>query len=77
MAFTTWAAIRSDAQDALADYIAGSPITKEYEINGKRHVYRSIDELKNLIKLTYEMENLESAGSASGRVSYGRHRRFD
>lgn len=77
MAFTSWADIRSDAQNALADYIAGSPITKEYEINGKRHVYRSIEELEKLIELTYKMENLENAGTTSGRVSYGRHRRFD
>lgn len=77
MAFTSWAAIRSDAQDAIADYIGGSPCTKEYEINGKHHVYRSIEELKELIKLTYEMEALETAGSTSSRVSYGRHRRFD
>lgn len=75
MAFTTWAALRTAILDAIANYVAGAPCIGEYTI-GDRHLrYRSIAELKDLLKATYELESLESAGS-SGMVSYGRPRRF-
>ena len=76
MAFTTWSALRTAIKDAIADYVAGSPVTGEYSIGGRTLRYRSIEDLKNLLKLTYEMEDLETAGHPSTRVSYGRHRRF-
>jgi hypothetical protein len=76
MAFTTWSALRTSIKDAIADYIAGSPCTGEYSINGRRLVYRSVDDLKKLLLLTYEMEELEGGGDPSTRVSYGRYRRF-
>ena len=76
MAFVSWSALRDDIKDKIADYIAGAPITGEYMIAGRRMVYRSIDDLKRLLLLTYDMEALEAAGERSNCVSYGRHRRF-
>lgn len=71
MAFTSWSALRTAIKDAIADYVAGSPITGSYTINGRQMTYRSIDELKKLLQLTYEMEDIESAGDYSNRQSYG------
>lgn len=76
MAFTSWAELRTAILDAIANYVAGAPCIGEYTI-GDRHLrYRSIAELKDLLKATYELEALESAGNASVMVSYGRSRRF-
>jgi hypothetical protein len=77
MAFTTWSALRTAIKDAIADYIAnGGPVTGAYSINGRSLTYRSIDDLEKLLKLTYTMEAIDSAGDQSTRVSYGRYRRF-
>lgn len=75
MAFISWENLRESLKDALADYVSsGSPITKEYSIGGRKHVIRDVKELKDLIKLTYEMEDLENSGSYT--VSYGRFKRI-
>lgn len=76
MAFTTWSALRTAIKDAIADYVAGSPITGSYTINGRTMTYRSIDDLKNLLDLCDIMESRDNAGTPSSMVSYGRHRRF-
>jgi hypothetical protein len=77
MAFTTWSALRDSIKDAIADYVSnGGPCTGSYSINGRSLTYRSIDELKRILKLTYEMEEIESTGDPSTRISYGRFRRF-
>ena len=76
MAFTSWPVLRTAIKDALADHIAGSPMSGEYSIGNRRLKYRSYDELLALLKLTYEMEGLESAGNPSSMVSYGRYGRF-
>ena len=76
MAFTTWAALRTAIKDAIASYVDGSPITGSYSIGGRMVQYRSIDDLKKLLQLTYDMETMEGGGDPATRVSYGRHRRF-
>lgn len=77
MAFTTWAALRTSIKDAIADSIAGSPCTGSFALpNGRTMTYRSYDELINLLSKTYTLESLETPGSPSTRVSYGRPRRF-
>lgn len=76
MAFTTWAALRSDILDKIADYVAGSPMTGEYEIGDRKMKYRSIDELTKLYNDTKILEAAETSGNRSTRVSYGRPRRF-
>lgn len=75
--FSSWSAIRDDIKDKLATHVAGSPMVGEYAIGTRRMKYNNAKELFDLLKLTYEMEALESAGEPSVTVSYGRHRRFD
>jgi len=74
--FTSWTALRTAIKDKLADSIAGSPMTGEYAIGNRRLKYRTYDELVDLLKKTYELEALESAGDPSVTISYGRYRRF-
>ena len=76
--FTTWAALKRDALDALASYVAdGSFITKEYTApNGNRHVIRTFDEFKQFIEFCDVMAAQETAGDPATKVSYGRYRRF-
>ena len=76
MAFTSWSAMISDLKDALADYISGAPITKEYRIAGRQMVFRDAGEIEGLLDLCRRQEALDSAGDPSKMVSYGRHRRF-
>jgi hypothetical protein len=76
MAFTSWAAIRSDIKDALADHAAGSPCTRSYTIGNKSHTYRTPEELTKLYSLTYTLEALDTAGDPSNICSYGSPRRF-
>jgi len=77
MAFTTWTALRTAIKDAIANHVAGSPCTGEYEIGSRRMKYRSFDELMNLYRQTFIMESIESEGSLENHVSYGRPRRFN
>ena len=74
--FTTWAALRSAILDAIADSIAGSPMTGEYWKGNRRLRYRSYDELVSLYDKTFALETLENSGNPSNMVSYGRMRRF-
>lgn len=76
MAFTNWTALRTTIKDAIADHVANTPCTGEYNIGGRSLKYRTYDELVRLYEKTYVLESLESPGSAGTRVSYGRHRRF-
>ena len=76
MAFSSWSALRDDIKDKLADHIAGEAMAGEYTIGERRMRYRNYDELIDLLKLTFEMEALDTAGSPSSMVSYGRYRRF-
>lgn len=73
--FTTWADLRSDVKDAIANYIAGAPCTGEYSMGGRTMKYRSIKELRDLYMMTYDLENIENAGQPSNIVSYGRYSR--
>lgn len=75
MAFTSWADMRTDLKNALADYVAGAPIHKEYQIAGRRAVFRDVEEIKKLISMTYEMEALENSGNPENMTSYGRYER--
>jgi hypothetical protein len=75
MPFTSWSDIRTQLKDALSDYVAGAPITKEYTIGGRKHQFRDVQEIKALITLTYEMEALENSGNPENTVSYGRYER--
>ena len=76
MAFTTWAALRTDIKNAIANHVAGTPCVGDYSIGGRSLKYRTFDELIGLIEKTYQIEALESAGDTSQMVSYGRPRRF-
>ncbi len=76
MAFSSWDALRTAIKDAIANHVAGSPCTGEYEHGGRRLRYRTYNELTGLLEKTYQLEALESAGDSSVMVSYGRHRRF-
>lgn len=76
MAFTTWASLRSDIKDAIADHVAGTPCVGDYSINGRSLKYRTFDELMGLLEKTYQLEALEQSGEPSTMVSYGRPRRF-
>ena len=76
MAFSTWAALRTAIKDAIADHIAGTPITGSYSKGNRTLTYRSYDELVGLLEKTYQLEALESSGDRSQMTSHGRHRRF-
>ena len=76
MAFTSWDALRTAMKDALADHIAGSPMSGEYSIGNRRIKYRSYKELENALEGTYKLEGLESAGNPSSMVSYGKYMGF-
>lgn len=76
MAFSTWTALRTAIKDAIADHVAGSPCTGEYSIGGRTLKYRSYQDLIELYRKTYVLEAMETPGTVSTRVSYGRHRRF-
>lgn len=77
MAFTTWAAVRADILDAIADYASsGKFMMRRYTKGNFSREIGSITEAKDFLKLTYEMESLESAGVTSACTSYGRPRRF-
>lgn len=73
--FTTWAAIRTAVLDAIATYVAGSPITGEYSIGNRTMKYRSIKELRELYEMTFELEAIDNAGTPSTTVSYGSYSR--
>ncbi len=75
-AFTTWAALRTAILDAIADSVAGAPMTGEYWKGNRRLRYRSYDELVSLYDKTFDLETLENSGNPSTMVSYGRMRRF-
>ena len=75
MAFDTWAALRTAIKDAIADSIAGTPCTGEYEIGNRRLKYRTYEELIGLLTKTYELEALESSGDPAKMVSYGLYAR--
>ena len=70
-AFTTWDALRTAILDAMANNIAGTPCVGEYQINGRRIVYRTFGELQKLYENTFKME---ATGSGALPVSYGSHR---
>ncbi len=78
MAFTTWAAMETKLLDAWEDHLTnGSPITASYTgPSGVRHDIRSADDLTKLLDYVAKRKNMETAGTPSTRVSYGRHRRF-
>lgn len=76
MSFTSWSALRDDIKDKLAAHVSSSAMAGEYSIGSRRLKYRSYEELMDLLKLTFELEALETAGSTSTTVSYGRYRRF-
>lgn len=75
MAFTSWADMRTDLKNALADYAAGAPMHKEYHIAGRRTVFRDTKEIEEMISMTYRMEATENAGSPENMTSYGRYER--
>jgi hypothetical protein len=75
MAFTSWAEIRTALKAALADYAGGAPMHKEYQINGRRTVFREAKEIEEMISMTYRMEALENSGDQASMTSYGRYER--
>ena len=76
MSFTTWSALRTDIKNAIADPVAGTPCVGSYQIADRMLKYRTFEELIGLLEKTYTLEALDSPGSISSRVSYGRHRRL-
>ena len=76
MAFSTWAALRTAIKDAIADSVAGTPMSGSYSIGNRSLTYRSYEELVELLEKTYILESLESSGDRKQIVSYGRHGRF-
>ncbi len=72
MAFTTWAALKTAILDAIANHVAGTPCTGEYEVDGQRMKYRSFDELERL----YDFACKQAAKASRTRRSFGRFRRF-
>jgi len=76
MAFTSWAAVREDLQDAIADMAGGAPGTKQYSIGGKTMVFRDVQQIKDFYKMTYELESLDDSGNPATMRSFSRHRRF-
>jgi len=75
MAFTTWSDMRTQLKNALAGYAGGAPMTKEYWISGRKHVFRDVKEIEELIKMTCRMEELENSGNQENMTSYGRYER--
>jgi len=76
--FSTWAAIRSDIKDKLADFAnTGEFMTVQYRKGDFLREIRSVDEAMKFLQLTYKMESLEFAASNGITKSYGSHRRFD
>ena len=73
--FTTWTALRTAVKNAIADYVAGSPCVGEYSMGGRTMKYRSIEDLRKLYEMTYDLENIENAGQGSTVTSYGRYSR--
>ena len=47
MAFSTWNALKTQILDALAD---GSILTRQYQIGGRMHTFRSLDEVMEFLK---------------------------
>ncbi len=76
MAFTTWSALRDDLKDALSDLAAGNPFTDEYTIGSRKHKVKTAEDIKALYKLTYDLEELETAGQVGNIVSYGSYKRY-
>lgn len=81
MAFTSWSDLRDNLKDVLSDHIANGDfiagsVTYSGASGSRQLTYRSIDELTALIKLTYDMENLENGFDYKSRKSYGRFRRY-
>lgn len=76
MAFTDWGTLRTNILNAISDYVEGAPCTGSYTIGGKTMNYRSIDELKELYKMTFELEAIDDSGVNQKMVSYGRYSRY-
>ena len=76
MAFTSWSALRTAMLDAYADHVATGNWIGEYTQGARTLRYKSEKEFFEAIEKTYVLEGLETSGSISSRVSYGRHRRF-
>jgi len=77
MAFTTWAAFRSDLKDKIADAVSnGTALTQTAVVSGMTIQYKSLDEAIGWIEKSYKMEALDNIGNPSNMVSYGRHRRI-
>lgn len=67
--------MRDDIKDKMAQMAAGAIHVAKYRIADREVTYRTVDELKALFKLTFELESMDGIDSST-RVSYGRHRRF-
>lgn len=81
MAFTSWSDLRDDLKDKLADFVANGNFLSGSVMyagnSGSRQLtYRSIDELQALIRMTYEMEAIETPFDPKRRKSFGRFRRY-
>jgi hypothetical protein len=77
MGFTSWTAFRQTLENALQSHIEGNPMTGQVSMpDGTMIRYNGPDEAMKWIAFARKQEALESAGSRSSRVSYGRHRRF-
>jgi hypothetical protein len=70
--FTTFSALKIAILDAIADSVAGSPCTGEYQIGGRTMKYRSYEELMSL----YKEVSVLAAKESGPRSSFGRYRRF-
>jgi len=77
MAFTSWEAVRTSLKDALQDHITnGKALVGMVTINGRQLQYNGLQSVMDLLEATYKLESLDTAGSRTTRVSYGRFRRF-
>ena len=63
-------------KDALADHYATGKFVGQYAIGDRQVRYKSEKEFFDALEMTYKMEALETSGTSSLSVSYGRMRRF-
>ena len=73
MAFTSWADIRADLQDVLADYaLNGKFMVKSYTMGTFSRQISSIEEAERFYQLTFRMESLDSRTARGGiRITGG------
>ena len=68
MAFVDWSTLKTQILDALAD---GNILTGEYEIEGRRHKFRSLEEVMKFLELV----DTQIAAGSGRKTAYAQFER--